>query len=229
MGDSGSRTYGFARPPTGKSRRTIRMMKEKGVAFLTPPEILKILKNYAGIYSLYSSPNRIQELYRRDLALASFITISCSRIGEPLRLTRGQIDLSRLDYVLIRNYKIEKTKKFSKQGNPVPPFFLAELPLTMNPKARLYPFTQMFLDHALSIEDPERKLFPIGTRRANQIITGMDPRLFPHFIRGSMLTYYLNAIKNPMLVAKIFGIRAINTLEYYYGGVWESASEELSA
>lgn len=227
---SSSGAYGFKHPPTGKNKRTIQKYRIQGKAFYSPEEILEKLQAYDPHYSSFSSSARPEILLMRDKALISLIVLSCSRISEPLRIRKAQVDLKTdPEFVLIRNYMISKTRKFTRKTHkPVPPFFLAELPLTKKKKASLYPFTEMFLNYVATISRREDQIFSIGERRARGIISSLDPLIFPHYLRGCMLTYFCNTIRNPLLVARTFGVRNIQTLDNYYGKTWESAREELS-
>jgi integrase len=225
---SSSGAYGYKHPPTGKDKRTIQKYKIQGKPFYSPEEILEKLQAYDPDYS--PSRSNPELLLMRDKALISLIVLSCSRISEPLRIRKAQIDVKTdPEFVLIRNYMISKTRKFTRKTHlPVPPFFLVELPLTKKKKASLYPFTEMFLEYVATISRREDPIFTIGERRARGIISSLDPLIFPHYLRGCMLTYFCNTIKNPLLVAKTFGVRNIQTLDRYYGKTWESAREELS-
>lgn len=228
MHSSSSARYGYQHPPTGKDKRTIQGYRIQGKPFYSPEEILEKLLAYDPKYSHLKMDPEL--LLMRDKALISIIVLSASRISEPLRIRKAQVDLKTdPEFVLIRNYMISKTKKFTRKTHqPIPPFFLAELPLTKREEATLYPFTRMFLDYEATISRREDLLFPIGERWSREIISSLDPLIFPHYLRGCMLTYFCNTIRNPLLVARVFGVRNIQTLERYYGKTWESAKAELS-
>jgi hypothetical protein len=115
---------------------------------------------------------------------------------------------------------------------------VAELPLTKTKTARLYPFTKMFLDHVhqvgmkrrKSIEDryPRDSIFKIGKRRARDIIYNFHEDFFPHYLRACALSNYISIIKDPVAVARMFGLKKLETLMKYYGKTWEAYKEELS-
>jgi integrase len=221
--------YGKGHPKPGFGKRTIQKYKMEGKPFLNPQGIQRILDKYKPSYSLYNSPDKVGLLLLRDQALVSFLFLSCSRINEPLRMKVTQVDLdSDPEFIIIRNYMIEKTKKFDKKGNPKPPFFVAELPITKSKQSILYPFTLNFLDYLKMLPEKQELVFKIKDRRAEQIISGMDPLLFPHYLRACGLTYFQKLIKDPFVVARTFGVRNINTLMNYYGGSWDSIRDKLS-
>ena len=212
--------YGYGRPPPGWNKRTIEKYFMEGKLFFSPVEILDIIKLYHGKYSLFLDVKKVNQLIRRDRALISLIILSCARLNEALKVRRSQVDLRDPDWAFIRNFQVSKRKKGRKE-------FIATLPITRQEDATLYPFTELFLEHYSEIGE-RSPLFKIGTRRARQIITAIHPEIFPHYLRSCALTYYLNALKNPLAVAKIFGVKSVGTLSRYYSATWEAFKEELA-
>ena len=221
------RKIGYAVPPCGDNKkRTITKYFSQGKKVFTPLEIINFVDNFKNNYSPYTDPSRLLFLESRDKALISLLSITCCRLNESLRIRKSQMDYSRLDFLIIRNFRVSKRKKDPKTGEPKKQF-IKEMPMTIKEGALLYPFTKNIIEHSKEIGD-RSLLFKIGVRRARQIITALDPDIFPHFLRGCMLTYYLNLLKNPYLVAKMFGIVDVRTLRFYYGGEWEDHTEALS-
>lgn len=209
--------YGKGFPPPGFNRRTVQSYLEKGVRWLSPQDLLKIMMNYSeGVNS--SSWN----LKIRNKALFSWIVLSCCRISEALTVKKSQVNLNKdPEFVIIENFQIRKRKKGKK-------FFLIELPFTKKKNSILYPFTEAVLEHLETVKKDDERLFSIGSRRAEQIICSMDPILFPHFIRACSLSYFINTLKDPVATARIFGVQNLNTLMRYYGKTWEEYRAELS-
>lgn len=210
-------------PPCGDNKkRTVTRFFKEGKKVFSPLEIIRLLETWQREYSY-----NYRYLEKRDKALVSLLAISCCRINEALRVRKSQLDFSRLDFLLIRNFVVSKRRR-----DPTTRLLrfqvIKDLPLTLREGATLYPFTRYILEHAEEVGE-RSFLFEIGVRRARGIVTSLDVELFPHYVRASMLTYYLNLLKNPYNVAKMFGIVDVNTLRFYYGGEWEDYQEALSA
>jgi len=211
---------GYGNPPRGYGKRTVDMYLKEGKPFFSPEEFIEILKKKSWEYSLYNSPDKIERLISRDKALVSFFVLSCARISEVVQVRRSQIDLSESEWLKVKNFRVMKRKKGRIETIPI-------LAFTRKPDAILEPFSSMFLEHTLRIRG-DKPIFKIGTRRARGIITDLHPDLFPHFIRGCALTYYVNLMGDPLGTARAFGLKKVETLMKYYGKTWEAFKEEFA-
>lgn len=215
-----AKSVGYANPPHGFNRRTVQKYLKQGKKFYTPLEILELLRKMENPYSDWD-PRRKDRLFIRDKTLISLTIISCARMNEVLQVKKTQLNYDKEPkFLVIERFRVSKRKKRREE--------FIELPLTIKETAKLYPFTEMFIDHAKSIKKEEDPLFKIGYRRANQIISSLNPDIFPHFLRACGFTYYLNLLKNPFGVAEMFGVKKAQTLRRYYSGGWRQFIPELS-
>jgi len=163
--------------------------------------------------------------HARDRAMMSLTFLSCGRINETLRVTKQQVDLEGdADFVVVRNFYVSKRKESTLKRYGLT---IIDVPMPKNETALLYPFTKLVLDYLPNIENAEDRSFNIGTNRAFQIIrycTG----LWCHWFRSLGLSFYVNTLKNPIAVAKIFGVQNVNTIMHYFKGTWLDYRDQLS-
>lgn len=153
--------------------------------------------------------------HTRDRAMMSLGFLACGRINEVLRVERNQFDFdSELGFIIVTNFYVSKRKKITleREGKP-----LVDIPMPTNEDALLYPFTKLITDY-LAISEGE-KLFPFKEGRAWQIIKHCTG-LWCHWFRALGFTYFANKIKNPFALAKIYGIKNVNTIMRYFKTEW---------
>ena len=114
-----------------------------------------------------------------------------------------------------------KEKTIKKYG----PKFI-DVPIPKREEARLYPFTRLVLDYLPLVGAKDDKLFKMGTRRARQIVTYVTG-MWPHWFRSMALSFYVNTLRNVMVVSEMLGVEDIKTLKWYWRGAWEDYRQQL--
>jgi len=198
-----------------KNRRTVADIQR----FLHPKEILNIITEPQRQWIYKERPNYY---HIRDQGLIAFTFLLSARIHEALRIKRDQFDFdSEPDLILIREFEVGKRKETTiRQFGRV----LKDLPIPKNPGAELYPFTQLVLKHYGQID--RDKLFMIGRKRAWQIFNYITGK-WCHWFRSMALSYYVNKIRNPLAISRMFGVKNPQTLLHYYRGTWEEYRDEF--
>jgi len=183
---------------------------KRTLAFIELPKSLRIngIPNY-----VYEQINKGEWPYKetpsyyhtRDKAMMALGFLACGRINEVLRVERSQFDFdSEKGFIIVSNFYVSKRKKATiEREGPT----LVDIPIPTNTNALLYPFTEL-LQNYLDILEGER-LFPFGEGRAWQIVK-----------ECTGLTYFANKIKNPIALAKIYGIKNVNTIMRYFKTQW---------
>jgi len=208
----------------GVGRRTLKDIK-------TRPEPEEI-------YELITTPNiplerarrfkidykRARAFYRgRDRALMSLLFMCVCRANEVLQLRRRQFHLdSDPDFIIIKDFLVSKRKEktLRKHGQT-----LIDIVLPKRKSARLYPFTDLVLSHLLVFRGPQ--VFRIHDRtRVWQIVRGYTG-LWPHWFRSMALSFWVNLIGSDTAVAKMYGVKNVQTISHYFKGEWKDHREIL--
>ena len=161
---------------------------------------------------------------KRDRALMALLFLLACRVNEVLRLRKMQFDFeSDPDFIIIRSFYVSKRKEktIKKYG----PKFI-DVPIPKREEARLYPFTKLVLDYLPLVGAKDDKLFKMGTRRARQIVTYVTG-MWPHWFRSMALSFYVNTLRNVMVVSEMLGVEDIKTLKWYWRGAWEDYRQQL--
>jgi len=141
--------------------------------------------------------------------------MTAGRIGEVLRLKKPQFDFeSEFGFIVVRNFYVSKRKEKTIKARGK---LYIDLPLTMDEKSKLFPFTEMIYSYLRRVED--ESLFKFGRKRAWQIVNYVTD-LFPHAFRSYAETYWINILKSETITAKIFGIENPGTISHYFKGTW---------
>lgn len=182
-----------------------------------PNYVLEQINKHSWEYSPYGCEwGHNAEYYRtRDKALMSLGFLACGRINEVLRVERSQFDFeSEPGFIVLTNFYVSKRKKktIEREGET-----FVNIPMPTNRDALLYPFTELITKYLAILEG--EKLFPIGEVRAWQIIKHCTG-LWSHWFRALGFTYFANKIKNPFALAKIYGVKNVNTIMRYFKTEW---------
>jgi len=198
-----------------KTKRTVADIQR----FCPPKEILDLVSNPGRQWPYKERPNYY---HTRDQGLIALTFLLSARIHETLRIKREQFDFNtEADLILIRDFEVGKRKKKTiQQFGRV----LKDLPIPKHPRAELYPFTQLILAHYRQLD--RESLFMIGRKRAWQIFNHITGK-WCHWFRSMALSYYVNKIRNPLAISRMFGVKNPQTLLHYYRGTWQEYREEF--
>jgi len=199
-----------------RSKRGRRTMRDIRV-FVPPGEILKLI--------LQGDPwpyRRDPESYLcRDQALISFIYMMGCRINEALKVFKTQFDWEETPgHITVKDFRISKRTERILRREGIPRIDLG-LPLD----GLFSPFTDLILKwYDLS---PGPKLFPnLGTRRAWEIVDHHTGK-WPHYFRSQRISWMVNKVRSPLIVAEILGVKSPQTLAHYYKTSWKEHIEDL--
>ena len=186
----------------GIKRRTL---KDKGRR-KDPEEIYEMITSKVWPYKTR------QEYYMlRDQALLALLYLCCGRVGEVLSLRKSQFEETE-DFLIIKNYQVEKTKLY-REDWPLPK------------RGRLAPLTNLVLKYLSTVKD-DNKIFSISRQRAHIIckyVTGM----WPHWFRAQGEAYYMRIIRDPFKLALALRLVDPKTLMEYIPFEWEDYREQL--
>lgn len=203
--------------PKGEAYTT----QKRTLAFVKLPKSLRVKDIPGYVYqqiNMREWPYRVTPTYfhARDKCMMALGFLACGRINEILRVEKAQFDFeSEPEFIILTNFYVSKRKKITvEREGPI----TVDIPIPTNKKALLYPFTQLVTDY-LDILEGE-PLFQFGESRGWQIVKECTG-LWPHWFRSLGFTYFASIIKNPLALAKIYGVANVNTLMRYFKGQWE--------
>ena len=172
----------------GVSRRTLSdILTRPG-----PEEIYKLItttnipvERARRFYIDYKTARRYYQ--NRDRALMSLLFMCVCRANEVLKLKRRQFDVaSDPDFIIIKDFLVSKRKKATLQRRGQT---LIDIVLPKRKSARLYPFTDLVLEH-LAVLRRERVFRFQDRTRVWQIVRGYTG-LWPHWFRSMALSFWL--------------------------------------
>lgn len=191
---------------------------KRGVEDITTfVEVANIIQKVKNAKSINYSTNEYEKQLR-DRALLSVLAMMGCRISELLSVTHGQLNFHRYrDFIVVEDVKILKRRK-----EPIRKNF--PLPKT----GVLKPLTDIFQRYLRSRKwRPEDRLFDLGRHRAWEIVKAMTGK-WCHYFRSQRISYLINekSIRS-VAVAKMLGIKKVETIAHYDKSEWEDYRERL--